>query len=166
MSFQKNIVKQIIIIIEEGDIHSCLDINEISRLSGYSKWHLQRCFYKHMKIKIGTYIRRRRLVRAACQLIETNLKISDISTLAGFSSQQAMSRAFITNFKKTPASFRTNKDWVFLYNYMDMCYDDSFNETIEKWLHESPGIKNPYPTILTDSNLGYPIRKERGVFFF
>ncbi|HGE8301126.1 TPA: helix-turn-helix domain-containing protein [Serratia marcescens] len=109
MIFQKEIVKKIVIIIEEEDIDANFDIETVSTLSGYSKWHLQRSFYKYMGVKIGTFIRRRRLIRSACQLIETEMKIIDLSLLAGFSSQQSFTRTFNNTFKMTPANFRKKK---------------------------------------------------------
>ncbi|EON2012167.1 TPA: helix-turn-helix domain-containing protein [Serratia marcescens] len=115
--FRRNILDEIIAIIEKAiDTQSHVSIRALSIKSGYSIGHLQRMFYLYEGMKIGTYIRKRRLSRATLLLKCTDMKIYEIALLSGFSSQQSFSRAFSNQFGCPPRTFRTLRDWPFL-NY-------------------------------------------------
>lgn len=112
MDFQKNVIMQITQFIE-NNIESDLSIPTLALLSGYSMWHLQRLFYETTGVKVGTYVRRRKLTRSAHYLKRTNMPIYSIALLSGFGTQQGYTRAFSALFKDTPYSFRTKSFWDF-----------------------------------------------------
>ncbi|ELQ9311963.1 helix-turn-helix domain-containing protein [Serratia marcescens] len=115
--FRRNILDEIITIIEKAiDTQSHVSIRSLSIKSGYSIGHLQRIFYLYEGMKIGTYIRKRRLSRSTLLLKCTDMKIYEIALLSGFSSQQSYSRAFSNQFGCPPRTFRTMHYWPFL-NY-------------------------------------------------
>ena len=87
------------------------NLDEVARISGYSKWHLQRKFKRITGIQLATYIRSRILTRAAVALRITHRSIIDISDELGFDSQQTFTRAFKKQFAQTPALYRRAEDW-------------------------------------------------------
>ncbi|HEI8505945.1 TPA: helix-turn-helix domain-containing protein [Serratia marcescens] len=92
---------------------SDLTVEKLSVISGYSKWHLQRLFKKHVGICIGTYVRYRRLSKSAIMLRLSKVKILDVAISYGFNSQQCYTRAFKNFFGKNPREFRKGNVWDF-----------------------------------------------------
>jgi len=83
-----------------------LNIEAVAAKSGYSKWHLQRAFKEQKGITLATFIRRRRLDRAARCLVSSSKSIMTISMDLGFSSQQCFQRVFKKHFQITPRDYR------------------------------------------------------------
>ncbi|MBS9437505.1 MDR efflux pump AcrAB transcriptional activator RobA [Photorhabdus noenieputensis] len=88
-----------------------LSLNNVAAKAGYSKWHLQRMFKDITGQAIGSYIRARRLSRAAVALRLTSRPILDIALQYQFDSQQTFTRAFKKQFNKTPALYRLSEEW-------------------------------------------------------
>ncbi len=86
-------------------------LNEVARISGYSKWHLQRKFKRITGMHLATYIRSRILTRAAVELRITRRSIIDICDGLSFDSQQAFTRTFKQYFGTTPRRYRTMDHW-------------------------------------------------------
>lgn len=87
------------------------NLDEVARISGYSKWHLQRKFKRITGIQLATYIRSRILTRAAVALRITHRSIIDISDELGFDSQQTFTRMFKQRFGTTPNRYRSMDKW-------------------------------------------------------
>ena len=87
------------------------NLDEVARISGYSKWHLQRKFKRITGIQLATYIRSRILTRAAVALRITRRSIIDISDELGFDSQQTFTRMFKQRFGTTPNRYRSMDKW-------------------------------------------------------
>ncbi|CAI2426506.1 helix-turn-helix domain-containing protein [Serratia ficaria] len=87
------------------------NLDEVARISGYSKWHLQRKFKRITGIQLATYIRSRILTRAAVALRITRRSIIDISDELGFDSQQTFTRMFKQRFGTTPNRYRSMEQW-------------------------------------------------------
>lgn len=113
MQTQNNILFKTIEYIEKN-IQRELSIKSVSSVVGYSKWHLQKLFRKTLGIKIGAYIRSRRLSKAAILLKQSHIDMLAISFSLGFRSQQAFTRSFKNFFGKTPREFRKSKGWDFV----------------------------------------------------
>ncbi|MGM3175723.1 helix-turn-helix domain-containing protein [Dickeya lacustris] len=97
----------------EGNLDSPLMINDVTRKSGYSKWHLQRLFKKETGLSLGTYIRNRRLSKAAVELKLTNQTIQDVALRYCFDSQQSFTRTFKKHFGIAPGHYRKLPSWDF-----------------------------------------------------
>ncbi|WP_413739720.1 helix-turn-helix domain-containing protein [Sodalis sp. RH14] len=95
----------------ESHIDQQLSLDAIAAKAGYSKWHLQRIFLKITGSKLGTYVRERRLSKAALALYHSSRSILDIALEYGFDSQQSFSRAFKKQFLITPDQYRKMADW-------------------------------------------------------
>lgn len=90
----------------ENHLDHPLLLDNVAAKSGYSKWHLQRMFRSTTGHALGSYIRERRLARAAMALCSTPRPILDIALQFHFDSQPSFSRAFKKQFGKTPAAYR------------------------------------------------------------
>ncbi|NKI75336.1 MDR efflux pump AcrAB transcriptional activator RobA [Dickeya sp. CFBP 2040] len=95
----------------EGHLDQPLSLDNVAAKAGYSKWHLQRMFKDVTGHAIGSYIRARRLTKAAVALCLTSRPILDIALQYRFDSQQTFTRAFKKQFAQTPASYRRADDW-------------------------------------------------------
>ncbi|GAB7196389.1 helix-turn-helix domain-containing protein [Dickeya oryzae] len=82
----------------ENHLESPLMINDVTAKSGYSKWHLQRLFKKETGVSLGTYIRNRRLSKAAVELKLTSQTVQDVALRYCFDSQQSFTRTFKKTF--------------------------------------------------------------------
>ncbi|MFC0229344.1 helix-turn-helix domain-containing protein [Serratia aquatilis] len=90
----------------ETHLDQPLLLDNVAAKSGYSKWHLQRMFRSTTGYALGSYIRERRLSKAAQALRATPRPILDIALQFHFDSQPSFSRAFKKQFGKTPAVYR------------------------------------------------------------
>lgn len=95
----------------EGHLDQPLSLDNVAAKAGYSKWHLQRMFRDVTGRAIGSYIRARRLSKAAVALRLTARPILDIALQYRFDSQQTFTRAFKKQFGLTPAHYRRSPDW-------------------------------------------------------
>ena len=81
---------------------------EMSREIGYSPYYCSVLFHKVCGTTFKSYLFGRRLSYVALALRDTNEKIIDIALRFGFSSQEALTRAFVKIYGCTPYSYRTN----------------------------------------------------------
>lgn len=107
---QTNIIRDLLRWLDQN-LDKPLSLDNVAAKAGYSKWHLQRMFKDVTKQAIGSYIRARRLSRAAVALRLTSRPILDIALQYRFDSQQTFTRAFKKQFSITPALYRRNEEW-------------------------------------------------------
>ncbi|CRY53819.1 MULTISPECIES: helix-turn-helix domain-containing protein [Yersinia] len=86
-------------------------LDDVAKISGYSKWHLQRKFKSIVGLQLASYIRGRVLTRAAVALRISRRPIIEISDELGFDSQQTFTRTFKKRFGTTPNNFRQMEHW-------------------------------------------------------
>jgi AraC-like DNA-binding protein len=83
-----------------------LDLNELARVAGMSKFHLVRCFeaaYGETPIR---YLTRRRIERAQDLLRSANLTVTEVCMLVGFSSLGSFCTRFRALVGETPLQYR------------------------------------------------------------
>ncbi|CBJ82638.1 transcriptional activator for resistance to antibiotics, organic solvents and heavy metals (AraC/XylS family) (right origin-binding protein) [Xenorhabdus bovienii str. Jollieti] len=107
---QTNIIRDLLHWMD-NNLDRPLSLDNVAAKAGYSKWHLQRMFKDVTGQAIGSYIRARRLSKAAVALRLTSRPILDIALQYRFDSQQTFTRAFKKQFNRTPASYRRNEEW-------------------------------------------------------
>ena len=95
----------------EDNFVSGIDIDDISRFSGYSRRHIQSVLKQRINMPVGLYIRKRRVTKAANLLRLTYMDIIDISLRVGFDSQQSFCREFKKLTGYTPTEYRKNSSW-------------------------------------------------------
>lgn len=81
---------------------------EMSKQIGYSPYYCSEQFHRIAGITIKEYMARRRLSMAAMAIRDTDRPLLDIALDYGFSSQSALTRAFVNAFGCTPAAYRRN----------------------------------------------------------
>ena len=83
-----------------------LELDELARVAGVSKYHFVRCFeatYGETPIR---YLTRRRIERAQDLLRTANLTITEICMLVGFSSLGSFSSRFTQLVGESPTAYR------------------------------------------------------------
>lgn len=97
-------------LIEWIDAHAAENpgLAEMSKQIGYSPYYCSEQFHRIAGITIKEYMARRRLSLAALAIRDTDRSLIDIALDYGFSSQSALTRAFVNAFGCTPAAYRRN----------------------------------------------------------
>lgn len=98
-------VEKVINYIEENLEHE-ITLEDLSRLSFFSKFHFHKIFQGVVGESVMEYIRKRRISKAALKLMYTDAKIMDIAIEYQFNSQDTFTRAFTRYFNVTPSVFR------------------------------------------------------------
>ena len=76
---------------------------------------LQRLFAAVFRCSVGEYIVKRKLCRAAEELLRTEKAVTDLALEYGYGSTEAFSRAFRRQFHKAPSVFRRERRFAELY---------------------------------------------------
>ncbi|MCW0307111.1 helix-turn-helix domain-containing protein [Pantoea ananatis] len=143
----------------EKNLDNNINIDSVAKKSGYSKWHLQRLFSRHNGISLASYIRKRKLSEAALLLKMTKMPIIDIAERYDFSSQQAFTRAFASQFNFSPSRYRSSLYWSFHGFYASSkCsgYLPSIKEVeFQPPSNTSSGCNHIYLNLLIDNELCY-----------
>lgn len=96
----------------EQHLQDDLNLNDIAKYIGYSKYHLNRIFSETVGCTIHKYIQKRRLTEAARMLVYTNIPIAQIALESSYESQQAFTLAFRGAYFKTPQLYRKNREFL------------------------------------------------------
>lgn len=96
------------------------DLEKLSQIACFSKFHFHRQFSEYMGITIYKYILLMRLKRASYKIaFEKELKIIEVAFDAQFKSHETFSRSFKSFFNQTPSQFRKQPDWQKWHSLMD-----------------------------------------------
>jgi len=79
----------------------------MSAAVGYSPYYCSFLFHKMCGMTLKRYLAGRKLAYIALALRDTDARIIDIALRYGFSSQEALTRAFVKAFGRTPHAYRT-----------------------------------------------------------
>lgn len=89
---------------------------EMSKQIGYSPYYCSNRFHEIVGMTLKSYVAGRRLAKAALEIRDTDERILDIAIKYGYSSQEALTRAFMNAFGCTPAAYRKNPVPIALSN--------------------------------------------------
>lgn len=90
----------------EANLDGDLRLEEVAATANSSLYWFHRVFAKIVGESMGEYIRKRRLNRAAEDLVNTHDRIIDIAVKYGFGSHEAFTRSFNQHFRITPSRYR------------------------------------------------------------
>lgn len=103
-----------------GDLIDCVDrrirqdeevsVGAVSKELGFTRQYVSGKFHKITGHLLSRYLKERRLEKAARLLKERKLKISQISRLCGFDSENYFRQQFRLRFSMSPRQFRTKGD--------------------------------------------------------
>ncbi|WP_208559750.1 AraC family transcriptional regulator [Marinilactibacillus kalidii] len=105
--------KKIVLYIEEH-YQTKITLEEISTHIGFSKEHFCRFFKKYFRMTFVNYLNRMRIKKAEYLLLNTHLKIIDISLETGFEDSNYFTSLFKKETKMTPSNYRKNPSNVTL----------------------------------------------------
>jgi len=71
-----------------------VEVKHLARIAGTSEYHLRRMFSALAGIPLSEYIRRRRLTKAANEVLSGHASLLDIAVRWGYGSNEAFARAF------------------------------------------------------------------------
>ena len=140
----------------EEHLHDELNVDDIARAAGFSRWHFQLVFSSAVGDTLKEYIRARRLTHAMHEL-QTEKRLIDIALDAGFESQESFTRAFKNMYQQTPGECRKNGSILpkqkpkITFLYLDHLYKGVSMEPLFKFLDEKKvvGIKGKFISVLS-----------------
>jgi AraC family transcriptional regulator len=89
-----------------------LDLDAVSRVAAFSKYHFHRQFTATFGLSVHRYVQLARMKRASYQLAYRDAQsVTDIAMDAGYDAPDAFARAFRQRFGQSPSSFRKAPDW-------------------------------------------------------
>ena len=83
-----------------------LDLDTLAEVAGLSKFHFQRLFRATYGVTPAAYVSRRRVERAQDLLRATNLTVTEVCHVVGFSSLGSFSSRFRELVGETPSEFQ------------------------------------------------------------
>lgn len=89
-----------------------LDLDTLSAVAAYSKFHFHRQFTALFGLPVHRYIQLARMKRASYRLAYRDAdSVTEIAMDAGYDAPDAFARAFRKSFGQSPSSFRKSPDW-------------------------------------------------------
>ena len=89
-----------------------LDLETVSRVAAFSKFHFHRQFTATFGLSVHRYIQLARMKRASYRLVYRDAEsVTEIAMDAGYDAPDAFARAFRQRFGQSPSSFRNSPDW-------------------------------------------------------
>jgi len=117
---------------------------EMSKQIGYSPYYCSSQFHQIVGKTIKSYVAGRRLCQAAIEIRDTDERILDIAVKYGFSSQQALTRAFAYAYGCTPAAYRKNPLPILIATKKAILFPEYYYQKGESTMSK---------TILTEANV-------------
>lgn len=93
-------------------LDDALDLDSLSSVAAYSKFHFHRQFTATFGLSVHRYIQLARMKRASYRLAYWDgHSVTDIAMDAGYEAPDAFARAFRQRFGQSPSSFRDAPEW-------------------------------------------------------
>lgn len=122
-----------------------IKVEDAAIAAGYSYYHFTRQFQALLGESVGSYIRKRRLAKAAKEILYTDRRIIDIALDCGFQTAESFSRAFKAQYLVSPAVYRKNRLDLFIGSKPQLNADRlthiTKNITVHPVIVELPDIK-------------------------
>lgn len=88
-------------------LHENTDLKTLAGIARISPYHFHRIFKSFIGESLGDYVNRLRMEYVAGQLKTSGLSLAELAERTGYSSEQALSRAFKKYFDIPPKTFKT-----------------------------------------------------------
>jgi len=85
-----------------------ISLNDVLKITSYSKSHFIRLFKKNMGMNLTDYINKYRIEKSCLDLIYTSKNVTEIATENGFNTVQYFSKTFKNYMKCTPKQYQKN----------------------------------------------------------
>lgn len=108
----------------EETLHENAGVSDIAAESACSPFHFQRRFREMTGISVASYVRRRKLTRAAIDLCRYDRRVIDCAFDYGFAHEQSFIRAFTREFGVSPGAFRRERVNIVLQRDLTRDYFD------------------------------------------
>jgi AraC family transcriptional regulator len=93
-------------------LDSELDLEAVSRVAAFSKFHFHRPFTATFGLSVHRYVQLARMKRASYRLAYRHAdSVTEVALDAGYDAPDAFARAFRRRFGQSPSSFRKSPDW-------------------------------------------------------
>ncbi len=86
-----------------------IDYEELERKIGFSLVHIRDLFQKNTGCSLVKYVRTRKIMNSAFELIHSEKTVIDIALQYGFANHESYTRAFKKIMGMTPSEFRSNR---------------------------------------------------------
>ena len=90
----------------EKNLEDKINLDDLAQKAYLSKYHYHRLFHKITGESVTRYITKRRMEKAAEELVQTDRPIIDIALRYQYASQESFSRAFTRIYDLTPGKYR------------------------------------------------------------
>lgn len=90
----------------EAHLQEEIILEELGQAAGYAKEYACKLFCKHTGLTVFEYARKRRLSRAALQLVDPHKRVLDVAMECMFDSHEGFTRAFTRFFGISPIRYR------------------------------------------------------------
>lgn len=111
---QRDYQKRMQRVLEYIDQHldGTLDLDELSGVAAFSKFHFHRQFSALFGVSVQRYVQFARMKRASYALAYREAEsVTDIAMKVGYEAPDAFARAFRQRFQQSPSQFRQSPDW-------------------------------------------------------
>lgn len=106
----------------ENNLTERILLENLAKQTFISKYYYHRLFHQFTGETVMSFIRKRRLTKAAKELMESDIKIVDVALKYQFGSQETFSRAFKRMFEASPGEFRRANISILQYKMIDLCH--------------------------------------------
>ena len=125
---------------------------KMSEQIGYSPYYCSSRFHEVVGMTMKSYMAGRRLARAPIEIRDTRERILDIAVRYGYSSQEALTRAFVNTYGCTPSVYRKNprplniprRHVVFFPEQYRQLYGENVNEAERRNVMANANIRVEY----------------------
>ncbi|MCB8821549.1 AraC family transcriptional regulator [Microvirga rosea] len=128
-------------------LHDDLDLDVLSGVAAFSKFHFHRQFTATFGLSVYRYVQLARMKRASYRLAYRNEEyVTEIAMDAGYDAPDAFARAFRQRFGQSPSSFRKSPDWepwLAAFGPLDIARSKLMQKT---FTHKDVTIRNVSPT--------------------
>ncbi|MFD5824579.1 GyrI-like domain-containing protein [Lentzea sp. NPDC060358] len=93
----------------EDDLGGEVDVKQLARIAGTSEYHFRRMFSALAGLPLSEYVRRRRLTRAAGEVLSGQDSLLDVAVRWGYGSNEAFARAFRAMHGVNPQEARVQR---------------------------------------------------------